>query len=252
MMQILNRALTQLTLILLRSMSPTTLEAVIRQVMEHKAATLSPKDALRLFFRLDNAFYETEGALSIRYGDGQHTKHRHTRYHDFFTQNIAQGARVLDVGCGTGTVSYALATLCGATVVGVDINTAYLEQARQRHAHSDITYQFGDILKPDTLAGQTFDAIVLSNVLEHLPDRPQLLRRLAAETGATRLLIRVPSFERDWRVPLKQEIGVEWRLDLTHETEYTVESFQAEMQEAGLTIENLGGRWGEIWAIIRA
>jgi hypothetical protein len=62
-----------------------------------------------------------------------------------------------------------------------------------------------------------------------------------------RILIRVPLFERDWRVPLKKELGVEWRLDDTHETEYTLESFASEMQEAGLAVKHLEVRWGEIW-----
>jgi len=66
-------------------------------------------------------------------------------------------------------------------------------------------------------------------------------------TGAQRFLLRVPLFERDWRVPLKKELGVEWRLDSTHENEYTLESFQEEIQEAGLKIQYLEVRWGEIW-----
>lgn len=55
-------------------------------------------------------------------------------------------------------------------------------------------------------------------------------------------------FERDWRVPFKQELGIEWRLDHTHETEYTLESFQEEADMAGLKIAHLEVRWGEIWS----
>jgi hypothetical protein len=66
-----------------------------------------------------------------------------------------------------------------------------------------------------------------------------------------RFLIRVPLFERDWRVPVKQELGVEWRLDPTHETEYTQESFAEEMKQARLTVTHQEIRWGEIWAEAR-
>ena len=62
------------------------------------------------------------------------------------------------------------------------------------------------------------------------------------------LLIRVPLFERDWRIPLRRELGVEYRLDPTHETEYTLESFAAEMHEAGLRVTHQEVRWGEVWA----
>jgi 2-polyprenyl-3-methyl-5-hydroxy-6-metoxy-1,4-benzoquinol methylase len=95
------------------------------------------------------------------------------------------------------------------------------------------------------------DVIILSNVLEHLPNRPPFLQKVQQRIKPDRFLIRVPLFERDWRVPLKKELGVEWRLDLTHETEYTQESFAEEMAEAGLKIKHQEVRWGEIWAEVR-
>jgi len=36
-------------------------------------------------------------------------------------------------------------------------------------------------------------------------------------------------------VPLKQELKVEWRLDPTHEVEYSLESFQEEIDFCGFT-----------------
>jgi len=98
------------------------------------------------------------------------------------------------------------------------------------------------------LPDEKFDVVILSNVLEHLPGRPLFLRCLYETFQPERFLIRVPLFERDWRVPLKKELGVEWRLDRTHEIEYTQESFEAEIEEAGLVIAHLEVRWGEIWA----
>jgi len=62
------------------------------------------------------------------------------------------------------------------------------------------------------------------------------------------ILIRVPLFERDWRVPMKKQLDVEWRLDATHETEYTQESFIREIADAGLCVVYQETRWGEIWA----
>jgi SAM-dependent methyltransferase len=104
----------------------------------------------------------------------------------------------------------------------------------------------GDALK--TLPGEHFDVIILSNVLEHLPDRSSFLRQVNVLLKPSRILIRVPLFERDWRVPLKRELKVEWRLDPTHEVEYTLESFREEVTAAGLRITHQEVRWGEIWA----
>ena len=92
-----------------------------------------------------------------------------------------------------------------------------------------------------------FDTVVLSNVLEHLPERAAFLRSVRMRVHPRRFLLRVPLFERDWRVPLKKELGIEWRLDLTHETEYTEEAFRNELEQAGLHITELHIRWGEIW-----
>ncbi len=93
-----------------------------------------------------------------------------------------------------------------------------------------------------------FDAVILSNVLEHLPNRSQFLREMVERLRPSRILLRVPVFERDWRVPLKQELGIDYRLDPTHLAEYTLESFAAEMADAGLDVIHQEARWGEIWA----
>jgi 2-polyprenyl-3-methyl-5-hydroxy-6-metoxy-1,4-benzoquinol methylase len=101
------------------------------------------------------------------------------------------------------------------------------------------------------LPDETFDVVILSNVLEHLPERAAFLRHVQESLQPARLLVRVPLFERDWRVPLKREVGVEWRLDPTHQTEYTQESFAEEISAAGLEIAHQEVRWGELWAELR-
>ena len=49
-------------------------------------------------------------------------------------------------------------------------------------------------------------------------------------------------------MPLKKEMGVEYRLDDTHYIEYTQEEFFSELANAGLAVESYQVRWGEIWA----
>jgi hypothetical protein len=165
-------------------------ESLILEIITKRISALSPDEALRLLFRLQAALYPALGRKAVEYGGGTHTKHRHTRYHDFFTSRV---------------------------------------QADER-----------------------FDVVVLSNILEHLPERPAFLRRMQQAARPSRMLIRVPLFERDWQVPLKRELGVEWRLDPTHETEYTLESFVDEVTQAGCRIVHQEVRWGEIWAEVRA
>lgn len=208
-----------------------------------------PARALELLFSLDAVLYGMQGQWAIAYDGGIHTKHRHMKYHDFFTGRINPGDSVLDIGCGNGAVAYDVAEIAGC-VLGIDIEAGNIAAARGRYRHPNLEFRLGDAL--EALPGEEFSAIILSNVLEHLPGRPAFLRRLQETLQPERILIRVPLFERDWRVPLKRELGLEWRLDKTHETEYTLESFAAEMAEAGLHIDHLEVRWGEIWAEVSA
>lgn len=222
------------------------LQSLLVEVAKHRAQKLPPADGLRFLFGLDAAFYPLHGQLAIAYDGGLHTKHRHIHYHDFFVERIQSGQRVLDIGCGIGAVAYDVAEKAGAHVIGIDLSTDNITMARQRYSHPRVEFRVGDALH--RLPDGSFDVVILSNVLEHLPERSAFLRRVQKVARPSRFLIRVPVFERHWSVPLKRELGVEWRLDPTHETEYTPESFAEEMVSAGLEIVHQEVRWGEIWA----
>ena len=228
-------------------LSTPHLESLICRLISSRVGRLSSAEALRFLFRLDTALYSLEGQKAIDYDGGIHTKHRHTSYHDFFVKNIQPAERVLDIGCGSGALAYDVAEKAQAYVTAIDRNPANIAKADQRYSHSRVTYSTGDVLHK--LPDGSFDVIILSNVLEHMKERSGFLGNLHRAVRPSRLLIRVPLFDRDWRVPLKQELGVEWKLDGTHETEYTLESFTAEMIAAGLRINCHVVKWGELWAV---
>ena len=246
MLALLRCKVREVMLAILDRLSTAQLEGLLGEAVARRANALPSDEALCFLFGLDGRMYTLEGTKAVEYGNGIHTKHRHMRYHDFFVERISSEERVLDIGCGIGAVAYDVAEKAGARVVGIDLNADNIALARERYAHPRVKYCAGDALK--ALPDQPFDVVILSNVLEHLPQRPDFLRRVQETVRPSRFLIRVPLFERDWRVPLKQELGLEWRLDPTHETEYTPESFAEEMATAGLEITFQQVRWGEIWA----
>ena len=49
-----------------------------------------------------------------------------------------------------------------------------------------------------------------------------------------------------------EELGIDYRLNSGHHIEYTNESFQEELREAGLEVVHLEVRWGEIWCEARS
>jgi ubiquinone/menaquinone biosynthesis C-methylase UbiE len=231
---------------LLACLPDEKLQNLLIDAASTRALKLSPARGLRFLFGLDAALYPLQGRLAVEYDGGIHTKHRHTHYHDFFVQRVGNGERVLDIGCGIGALSFDLAEKSGANVSGIDLDPQNIKIAREKYSHSKIVYHQGDVLTA-SLDG-AFDTIILSNVLEHLPNRSQFLRETVERIRPSRILLRVPVFERDWRVPLKQELGIDHRLDNSHLTEYTLESFAAEMTAAALLVIHQEVRWGEIWA----
>ena len=182
---------------------------------------------------------------AIAYDGGVHVKHRLTHYHDFFVERIRPGDRVLDVGCGKGELAYDIAERAGATVVAIDRASWALAFARSHFAHPSVTY-----VESDALAYQVDDAFevaILSNVLEHIGPRVELLRSLRTEARARRLLIRVPMIDRDWVVPLRRELGLPYFSDPEHEVEYTPELLSVELDIAGWKMDEPRLVWGEIW-----
>ena len=219
---------------------------LIFNCIKHRTKGVPAAQSLKLLFSLDALLYQEQGKFAVEYDGGIHTKHRHMKYHDFFIKRIQATQNVLDIGCGIGAVAFDIAEKAGAHVVGIDLSDGNIDQARKQYSHPHVEYRVGDALKD--LPEETFDVVVLSNVLEHLRERASFLRNVVARLKPKIILIRVPVFERDWRVPLKKELGVEWRLDATHETEYTLESFAKEIADADLCVNHLEVRWGEIWS----
>ncbi len=224
------------------------LESLIYQFVTHRVNYLSSDEALRFLFRLDSALYSLQGQEAIEYDGGIHTKHRHTNYHQFFIRNLKPGERVLDIGSGNGFLAYdVVASVKNISVVGIELNKSNVKFACEHYQHPNLVFIHGDVLK--NMPEEKFDAVILSNVLEHIKCRVDLLKKLVKLSHPKRLLIRVPQYDRDWRVPLKDELGVDSRLDKTHFTEYTREKFLEELSLANLQPTHMEFRWGEIWSI---
>jgi SAM-dependent methyltransferase len=93
---------------------------------------------------------------------------------------VAPGGRVLDVACGTGVLTKALAD-AGAHVVGVDASEGYLEGAHRRRSHPNIIYEFGDVRKM-RFDDDSFDAAVSTLALDVLPEIEQVVAEMKRVT----------------------------------------------------------------------
>lgn len=68
-----------------------------------------PGIALRRLLLLSDKLEWVINERALAYGNGEHPKHRLTKYHEFFTNRIQDGQRILDVGCGYGAVARSIA-----------------------------------------------------------------------------------------------------------------------------------------------
>ena len=98
--------------------------------------------------------------------------------------------QVLDLGCGDGLVTAALATV-GAAATGLDPSEVALSRARAAHPELRFVAPAEDGSLP--FADGAFDVVVCLHVLEHVPDTQRLMseaRRVLAPGG--RIAIAVP------------------------------------------------------------
>ena len=93
---------------------------------------------------------------------------------------IKGGNRVLDVGCGTGVITAALAER-GCTVVGLDASEPYLEGARRDRSHPNIVYELGDARRM-SYADASFDACVSALAIDVIPEVDQVVREMRRVT----------------------------------------------------------------------
>jgi 2-polyprenyl-3-methyl-5-hydroxy-6-metoxy-1,4-benzoquinol methylase len=104
---------------------------------------------------------------------------------------VGPGVRVLDVGCGLGTLSAAAAAR-GADVTGVDLAEGMLAEARRRHP--SIEFLLGDA-EALPFADGAFDVALGAFVVNHLPQPERAASELARVAARVALAMWGPEDE---------------------------------------------------------
>ncbi|MCX5715267.1 MAG: class I SAM-dependent methyltransferase [Candidatus Omnitrophica bacterium] len=189
---------------------------------------------LVLSIRAHDFIYRKMSALGMRYY-GLHPKHLFDDFHKFFTDNIPQGSTVLDIGCSRGELTADLA-LKASRVVAYDISSSNIEFAQKRYNRRNIRYFVGEATR-NMPQGEEFDVAVCSNILEHLKDPENFLKKL--NNISRRVLVRVPNLDNNWILGVKKDLKMKYFLDPQHHREYTTGSIKRELDNAGWIIETM-------------
>jgi SAM-dependent methyltransferase len=125
---------------------------------------------------------------------------RYYRYH------VQTQGTILEMGCGTGDLLAALEPACG---VGVDMSPAMIERAKAKHP--SLRFICGAAETTD-LNGQTFDYIILSDLLGYIYDISALFRRLRLYCHARTRII-VNTYSHLWQpvLSLAEMCGLKYR-----------------------------------------
>jgi SAM-dependent methyltransferase len=153
------------------------------------AAPAADEDPVGPEYEQLSAFFDEFAAEEDRW------RRRNRAYHGWIAQlhrfQIPPGSRVLEVGSGSGDLLAALEPSAG---VGVDVSARMVDLARSRHPSLRFEHAAGERLD----LGESFDYVVLSDVLPFVHDLVALFERVAAHSHPdTRVVIH--TYSRVWR-----------------------------------------------------
>lgn len=157
------------------------------------------------------------------------------------------GKTVLDVGCGGGILSEAMA-LRGAEVTGIDMGEAPLSVARLHSLESGVNVQYRR-LSVEELAEQcpeSFDVVTCLEMLEHVPDPASVVKAChkLLKPGGQLFFATLNRTAKAWLFAI---IGAEYLLKLlpkgTHEHSRFIKPHElcAWMRQSGLTVRAITG-----------
>jgi SAM-dependent methyltransferase len=151
----------------------------------------------------------------------------HRRLERVYRFLVPPGSKVLEIGCGTGDL---LAALQPAVGVGIDLSGEMVRLAAERHP--GLRFLQVDAHEVEDL-GETFDFIVLSDLINDAWDVQRLLQRVAALSHRrTRVILNV--YSRLWELPLALAVRLGLARPVLFQNWLTVADVKSLLRLAGL------------------
>lgn len=152
--------------------------------------------------------------------------------------HMPSGVKVLDVGCGTGSITSLANRDKGNTVIGLEPDPARAALARSRGIEV-----YEELLNPDFIARHgPFDVVMFADVLEHIADPQETLNLavtalrpggliLTSVPNVAHITVRLMLLFGRWEY---QDVGI---MDATHLRWFTMKTYKRFIENSGLKIE---------------
>lgn len=144
---------------------------------------------------------------------------------------------ILDIGCGSGTISFYLASK-GYKVKGIDISIRAIKICRDSAMEMGFNnVEFGVCNFPNEIPSGKYDLIFFSEVIEHLPDDELALKKIYKLIKPDGILFlstpskNAPLYKLGYAKKFDREVG--------HLRRYTVEELKAKLKRNGFLVKSV-------------
>ena len=151
--------------------SYSTISNQVAEVLENAITASATSEAKQQMVNSDTYFDLLAGSWSQRFGPNGSMQSRVSRFTTAVTRLAPPHARILDFGCGSGDISYALAD-AGYQVDGIDQSSEMIACARATRPNGIVTFRQVDRHSAKIpMESDCCDFVLASSVLEYLhPD----------------------------------------------------------------------------------
>jgi SAM-dependent methyltransferase len=167
------------------------------------------------------------GASTLEVMEGAH------RYNRWVYDRVCDGLgqRVLEIGCGTGTITSYLVER--ELVVGIDVVDDYIQSTRDRFRdHPNIVIRRHDLTESiEPLKDYRFDSAVSVNVFEHIANDEAAMKAVFA--------LLVPGGTFTMLVPSHPALLGTFDRDIGHHRRYAKDELRRKLEASGFVVERI-------------